>query len=71
MDNVLTQIGFEPETVTDFDRRVVRYVCECVSTRAAALAGAGVASLVICLLQPFLNHQSHLCGYFVLLQLAP
>nr|AIW65574.1 hexokinase 3 [Tigriopus japonicus] len=31
---------------TDFDLQVVRYICECVSTRAAYLAGAGVASLI-------------------------
>ena len=26
--------------------RVIRYICECVSSRAACLAGAGVASLI-------------------------
>ena len=31
--------------VTDFDRRILRYICQCVSFRAANLAGAGVAAL--------------------------
>ena len=36
-----------PETAyTTFDLWAVRYICECVSTRAADLAGAGIASLI-------------------------
>lgn len=31
---------------TEFDFRVLRYICECISSRAAGLAGAGIASLI-------------------------
>lgn len=59
--DVLTELGLE-SAASPFDYRyffeqllvndmtlffrVIRYICECVSNRAAALAGAGVASLV-------------------------
>jgi len=34
------------ENITDLDLQVIRYICECVSTRAAVLAAAGVAGLL-------------------------
>jgi hypothetical protein len=49
MDNVLTELGIDVASVTLFDRRVIRFVCECVTVRASGLAGSGVASLVIIL----------------------
>ena len=45
LNGVLTELGVDTSSVSDFDRRTLRYICECVSFRAANLAGAGVASL--------------------------
>eukprot|EP00095_Tigriopus_kingsejongensis_P010460 maker-scaffold333_size203007-snap-gene-0.10 protein:Tk10460 transcript:maker-scaffold333_size203007-snap-gene-0.10-mRNA-1 annotation:"hexokinase" len=36
----------EIPSASELDLRMIRYICECVSTRAAKLAGAGVASLI-------------------------
>lgn len=43
--NVLEELGLK-DVATDFDCLVLRYICECISTRAAVLAAAGVASLL-------------------------
>lgn len=40
---VISELGI---SCSEFDLRVLRYICECVSVRASDLAGAGVASLV-------------------------
>ena len=40
------------DAVSDFDRQTLRYLCECVSYRAANLAGAGVAALINRLRRP-------------------
>ena len=45
LDGVLIELGVNIDSVTDFDRRILRYICTCVSFRAANLAGAGVAAL--------------------------
>ena len=45
LNGVLTELGVDTNLVTDFDRRILRYICQCVSFRAANLAGAGVAAL--------------------------
>ena len=45
LDGVLTELGVETASVTNFDRKILRYICQCVSFRAANLAGAGVAAL--------------------------
>jgi len=43
---VLKELGLPDNVATTFDLRCIRYICECVNARAAALAGAGVASLI-------------------------
>ena len=45
LNGVLNKLGVDAKSVSDFDRRILRYICECVSFRAANLAGAGVAAL--------------------------
>ena len=65
MNNVLAEIGISPDSVTDFDRRVIRYICECVSVRAAALAGAGVASLVSSFGRTGLEPHPSLTGWLI------
>ena len=42
---MLNELGVDDKSVSDFDRRILRYMCECVSFRAANLAGAGLAAL--------------------------
>jgi len=42
----LAELGLAEYAATTFDLKAIRYICECVSARAAALAGAGVASLI-------------------------
>ena len=43
-DTLVTECGLE--SVSDEDCRVVRRVCEAVSTRAARLAAAGIITIV-------------------------
>ena len=44
----LLEVGMRKEEIdkmSNYEKMCLRYLCECVSTRAARLAGAGVASL--------------------------
>ena len=43
---VMDELNIPETAYTTFDLWAVRYICECVSTRAADLAGAGIASLI-------------------------
>ena len=43
---VMDELSIPETAYTTFDLWAVRYICECVSTRAADLAGAGIASLI-------------------------
>ena len=45
MDGVLEELGISAKDMSYFDRGTLRYLCECVSFRAANLAGAGVAAI--------------------------
>jgi len=42
---VLAELSMDSEA-TDFDCRILRYICECISIRATVLAAAGVAALL-------------------------
>ena len=45
LNGALKELGVNTNCVSSFDRRILRYICECVSFRAANLAGTGVAAL--------------------------
>ena len=45
LNGVFQELGIDANSVSNIDRKIVRYICECVSFRAANLAGAGVAAL--------------------------
>ena len=55
LNGVLSELGVDLNNIRDFDRRTLRYICECVSFRAANLCGAGIAALANKLNRPKLT----------------
>ncbi len=43
---VLDELGIVESEYTAFDLQALRYICECITCRAADLAAAGIASLI-------------------------
>ena len=55
LNGVLEELGVSTDDMSYFDQGTLRYLCECVSFRAANLAGAGIAAIANKLRRPKLT----------------